>query len=380
MLIKYQSTIIRNTVFSLLFFITVLALWSCQDKNYFTVHIDLNEPHSHPSIEIEQRICLESNDEALIGDIHKVRYYKGKFYVMDLLVSKNLFLFDSLGGFVSRLQRGRGPGEIEHFNEFFIDEANELVYVYDYPQKLNIYDLELNFLYSEVHEDLKIRSAEMLNSDTLIIDWPRGSNDSLELYSLYVLSEKRYLTSFMNVNDNLTLMGNIFPISIFNERILLSKTFDNFLYTINLEEPVEFLQPQKEYYFDFGRLAITTEDVYAGFKSTFDKSHMGERIVAFYSIAENSDYISFSFTLSRDVNFMIYSKTTGKHYYSADLFDAGLLPVSRLNNALAPNRFLAFAQPEDIAQFENANSSYKVPEEVSVFDNPCLIVFSLVEN
>lgn len=370
----------RNIVSAFLFFATVLALSSCQDKKYTTVHIDLNETHSLPSIEIEQMICLESNDDILIGDIHKVRYHMGKYYVMDRLVSKNLFLFDSLGSFVSSLQRGRGPGEIEHFNEFFIDELNDLVYVYDYPEKIHVYDLYLNFLYSEIHEDLRIRSAELLNGDTLIINWPTGNRDSLELYSLYVLSEKRYLTSFMHIKDNLALMTNIFPISIYNDRILLSKTFDNFLYTINLKGPTESIAPREEYYFDFGRLAITEQDLIAGFTPTFEKSHMGERIVAFYSIAENSDFISFSFTLFGEINFMIYSKETGNYYYSADLFDAGLLPVCRLNNALSPNRFLAFAQPEDIAQFENANSSYTVPEEVSVFDNPCLIVFSLEEN
>ncbi len=370
----------RYVIFAFLFFTTVLALSSCQDKKYTAVHIDLNGSHSHPSIEIEQMICLETNDEVLIGDIHKVRYHKGKYYVMDRLVSKNLFLFDSLGGFVSSLQRGRGPGEIENFNEFFIDEVNDLVLVYDYPETMHVYDLHLNYLYTDIHEDLRIRSAELLNSDTLIINWPTGNRDSLELYSLYVLSEKRYLTSFMHINDNLALMANIFPISIYNDRILLSKTFDNFLYTIKLKGPMELIQPRKEYFFDFGRLAITEQDLIAGFTPTFEKSHMGERIVAFYSIAENSDFISFSFTLSGEINFMIYSKETGKYYYSADLFNADLLPASRLNNALSPNRFLAFAQPENIIQFANLNNSYELPGGVSILDNPCLIIFSLVEN
>jgi len=379
MLIKNQGLNIRNLLASFLILILVMALHSCQDKNFSTIHIDLDEQHSQPSVVIEQVIFLESNDDALIGDIHKVRYHNGKYYVMDLLVSKNLFLFDSLGGFLSSLQRGRGPGEIEHFNEFFIDKANDLVFVYDYPSIIHVYDLYLNFLYSEIHEDLRIRSAELLNSDTLIINWPTNS-DNLELYSLYVLSEKKYLTSFMHINENLALMGNIFPISIYNDRILLSKTFDNFLYTINLDDPIEYLEPRKEYYFDFGRLTITKQDISAGFTPTFDKSNKGERIVAFYSIAENSNFISFSFTFYRNVNFMIYSKATGKYYYSAALFDAGLLPVCRLNNALSQNRFLAFAQPDEVIQFQNADSTFLVSEEVSVFDNPCLIVFSLVEN
>lgn len=370
----------RSAIYVYTFLYTFLVLSSCQENNYSTVHIDLNGTHSQPSIEIEQMIFLETNDEVLIGEIHKVRHYKGKYYVMDLFVSKNLFLFDSFGEFITSLQRGSGPGEIEHFNEFFIDEVKELVYVYDYPEKIHVYDLYLNYLYSETHEDLKIRSAELLNSDTLILNWPRGNSDSLELYSLYVISEKRYLTSFMHINENLTSIANSSPISVFDNRILLSRTFDNFLYSIKLEEPMESIQPQKEYYFDFGHLAITEQDLISGVGATYDKSRMGEKIVPFYSISENAKFISFNFSLFGVDNFMIYSKETGKYYYSADLFDAGLLPVCRLNNALFPNRFLAFAQPENIVQFENANSSYKVPEEVSVFDNPCLIVFSLEEN
>lgn len=97
---------------------------------------------------------------------------------------------------------------------------------------------------------------------------------------------------------------------------------------------------------------------------------------------ETSDeaYISFNFSLFGQDNFMIYSKETGKYYYSADLFNADLLPISRLNNALSPIRFLAFAQPENIIQFANAKNSYELPGGVSILDNPCLIIFSLVEN
>jgi hypothetical protein len=385
MLIKYESPTLGQIIFVILFLITVLILCSCQDRNYSVVRIDLNETCGQPIVEVERIICLETNDDALIGEVHKIRYHKGNYYVMDLLVSRNLFLFDSLGNYVASLQRGRGPSEVEYLTEFFIDEVNDYVYVYQpFAEELNVYDLQLNFLYSEIHENLKIRRAELINSDTLLINWPKksgsGKSEIYELYSLYVLSEKRYLTSFMNINESITSLGPTFPISVHKGRVLLSKSFHNFLYTINLEDPMESLEPKKEYYFDFGRLAISEEDLNTKVSSIFDKSRAGKKIVPFYSISENANYISFNFSLFGKDNFMIYSKETSKYYYSADLFDAGLLPVSRLNNALSPNRFLAFAQPEDVVQFANANSNFVVLEEVSVFDNPCLIVFSLVEN
>lgn len=375
----------RHVIFAFLFIAIVLVSSSCQDtKNHTVVHIDLNESHSEPSIKIEQIILLETSDEALIGEIHKIRHYKGNYYLMDLLISKNLFLFDSLGGFISSLQRGKGPGEVEHFNEFFIDEVKDLVYVYDYPQNIHVYDLRLNYLYSEIHKDLRIRSAELLNSDILIINWPRmpsaGNSCNFGLYSLYDLSKKRYLNSFMELNENLISVVNSSPISVFNDRILVSKTFDNSLYVVNIEESVELIKPQKTFYFDFGRLAITEQDIIAGVSTTYAKSRMGEKIVPFYSLSENENYISFNFSLFGQDNFMIYSKETGKYYYSADLFNADLLPISRLNNALSPSRFLAFAQPENIIQFANANNSYELPGGVSILDNPCLIIFSLVEN
>jgi len=380
MLITSKNLKCKFHLSSCLLSLIILYLSSCQEKDYSTAYIDLNVSFDLPLIDIEKIVCLETNDEALIGDIHKIRYYKGNYYVMDLFVSKNLFLFDSLGGFITKLQRGRGPGEIQHFNEFFIDEENELIYVYDYPNKINVYDPNLIFLYTEIHEDLQIGCAEMLNSDTLLINWPRGDEDNLRLYSLYVLSEKRYLNDFLDINKNLTSLKTVFPISLHEGRILISRTLDNHLYTINIEDPVELLQPRKEYYFDFGHLAITEKDLLAGVNATFDRSHIGERIIAFYSLSETTSFISFSYTFLRAINFMLYSKESGKYYNSANLFEAGLLPICKLNSALSSNRFLAFANWEQIVEFDEKSRINQQLGQVSDMDNPCLIIFSLVEN
>ncbi|MBN2818553.1 MAG: 6-bladed beta-propeller [Bacteroidales bacterium] len=73
-------------------------------------------------------IPLETNDEALLGDVLKIRKHKGFYYLYDN--TGNLFRFDTEGKFMNRIGAiGNGPEEYNTITDFTIDMKNDLVVV-----------------------------------------------------------------------------------------------------------------------------------------------------------------------------------------------------------------------------------------------------------
>lgn len=109
-----------------------LSLLSCKEQNnYKKISFDLNNSSLPTFIEIDRIIYLETNDNSLIGEIHKIEYHKGVFYVLDRMVARNIFLFDSVGKYITSLKRGHGPGEILNPTEFIINQSSDIVLVWD---------------------------------------------------------------------------------------------------------------------------------------------------------------------------------------------------------------------------------------------------------
>ncbi len=77
-------------------------------------------------------VFLETNDSCLIGHIDKVVIYNNRFYILDKEKSKTLFIFDSLGKLVKKINReGKGPGEYSTPDDFVIDKEEKTVEIYN---------------------------------------------------------------------------------------------------------------------------------------------------------------------------------------------------------------------------------------------------------
>lgn len=379
-----KERVIKTTLLLLILF-AVLFLGSCNFNNNNEILVNISMPLPIPEIIIDHIAFLETNDQSLIGEIHRIEYFKDRIIILDLRVSRNIFVFDSKGSFISALQKGRGPAEVMYPTEFFIDKAREHIIVYDYNDKsLKTYDINLNFIKHESHLDLNIRNALLLNSDTLLVNWPAYADgdkmDKFLLYHLYSISGKQYLRSFMPIDADLISIIPEYPISISDEKVLFSKTFDNSIYSLELEDL--FAKPDIEYQFSFGDLTIQPSDMAQGYMSVFQASWLGKKIVPFHGISKQDGFFSFNFSLYKKDNFIIYSKQSGSTYYSENLFQGGLIPECKLNGSVGNGQFLAFANPIMVSQFLFENQKYKIFEVNSQFDsfsNPCIMLFTLIE-
>lgn len=359
----------------------ILVFFSCKKEECQVIDIDIKKYTDKLRVQIDTIILLETNNASLIGEIHKIKHFKGNFYVIDFLISKNVFLFDSKGRFISSLPRGKGPGEVLSPVEIIIDKERERIIVWDQGnRKLLVYDIYLNYLFSEHHENLFIQAAEFIDSNRILVNSPVFSNSSFNtdekvLYSIYNLKKREYEAKFFPISQNLTSIGTISPISVASNRVLFSSIFDNSLYILANNGY------KKAYHFNFGEMSINTEDINKGIEYIYGESWTGNKIVPFYSINESENFLALNFGLYGMDNFLLYSKSSGAAYFSFNLVNDGLLPNCRLSGITMEGKYLAFATSDHILEFDKFyEKAAKVKTEIDETSNPCLVIFSVHED
>jgi len=91
-------------------------------------------------------VRLDTNEDCLIGTIHKALIFNDRIYVADFTQAMAIFVFDMRGNFLFKIdRRGRGSGEYLSINDFDIDTHGN-IYIFDSFNKCFIvYDSIGNF-------------------------------------------------------------------------------------------------------------------------------------------------------------------------------------------------------------------------------------------
>ena len=132
-------------IFSFLFCITLGCQSNKQGSNFKSLSIDLTQEKSEINLadlissDIDI-IPLENYDETgkpvFFRDIHKFRYYKNEFYILDFIYSQSILVFNNNGEFQRAIgYRGEGPGGFLQAMDF--DIINDTVKVLDVGRILN---------------------------------------------------------------------------------------------------------------------------------------------------------------------------------------------------------------------------------------------------
>ena len=125
-------------------YLAILLLTGCYNNRS-----DINR-NDHQTLNIEPRqtnslllssfvdsmafVPLETKNNELINNITKVQYYNNNFYILDR-ANKSIFVFNSIGSFLKKLQRrGKGPGEYMQLEDFEVN--NNGIFLLDYPNKI----------------------------------------------------------------------------------------------------------------------------------------------------------------------------------------------------------------------------------------------------
>lgn len=96
--------------------------------------------------DVKDIIYLESN--TLLGEIDKILYFAGKYFIMDQFVSEKVCCFDATGKHSFDIgSKGHGPGEYLALYDFTIDIYSNQILIYD-GQKVNYYSMNGEFVRS----------------------------------------------------------------------------------------------------------------------------------------------------------------------------------------------------------------------------------------
>jgi hypothetical protein len=92
-------------------------------------------------------IQLETEENSLIGTITNIYVSTDRIYVLDMIKTKSLFIFDMSGKFINRVCRlGNGPGEYRYVMDFVVNEKRDEIILLVDGNKIIITDLQGKFI------------------------------------------------------------------------------------------------------------------------------------------------------------------------------------------------------------------------------------------
>ncbi len=225
----------------LIFFILIMlvSFTSCQNGDINTlneIYVDNIEKISTSSIDQLfdniKYIQLETNKDAIIGDINKIILYDNKLFASD---GSRIIVFDNKGKYLFKIEKlGRGPGEYTDITDLIISN-NTIILISRMTKKLITYDISGNFIkeyplyYWASHMCVLSDSLLVINADYVIT--PENShkfhvlniNSFEEVYSYYPISEAK--SNYMNITGQ-----NNF--SYVNRNPVFNESMNNTIYDI----------------------------------------------------------------------------------------------------------------------------------------------------
>lgn len=368
------------------YLVCVLLFISCKNNttlnNFETIDVDPNlKVDKKCEFEIDTIIHLQTSEESLIGDIMKVEFYAGHFYILDKNISRTVYVFDKNGGFINKTIIGKGPGEINQPSGFEIDRVKNQIIVWDEFRNEDVFfDLNLKFIERKRYQGI-IRSYLSIN-DTTRLAFVRSCNPK------YFLSDKKdiifynyfvYSNGFSNIQKELfplsaelSSLDVSIPFSKFKDRVLFFCLYDYNIYGLN------GLEPEVLYEIDFGKYGLETSDIEKGHDYIWKNFYDNKKIITLNKIFENSTSLSFSFTFSRESNYCIYSKKS-QNVCLLNSTNKYNLPGLDIVGIYLDDYFIGSVNYENMKKYYEQSNLYSEAESLSISDNQSLIIFKMIE-
>ena len=129
-------------------------------------------------------IFLETNDNCLVADIHRIVYDPPYFFITDRF-QKAVFIFYETGKYVNKISAvGQGPHEYTEIYSF--DAKDSMIYILDYNmRKIFKYDVKGKF-YNALRVEERPSFIKIINENEILI---ASKNNAIELNNWFVFSQ-----------------------------------------------------------------------------------------------------------------------------------------------------------------------------------------------
>jgi hypothetical protein len=221
-----------------------------RDNNTSTIYSDI--------INNCRYIKLETTKECLIGGVDQVIVCGNRIYVSDSYRTKSLFVFDTTGNFIFKINHlGKGPGQYINLGTFNINIMKKLICIYDYDLiKMINYDYNGKFI-NERKTKYRFTSFDFYKGDTLIADVANLEYDGINQGSNILFIEpsgKVYAKEFPIDKKKKYAFIPFCNLAKYKDYYTYLPTFDNVIYNIDNKRNIS-----PRYVFDFGKKWPTDE-------------------------------------------------------------------------------------------------------------------------
>jgi len=201
--------------------LAALLLNGCQNKEEPSNVVVLEPTQSEP-LKIGKPthiIKLETSKESQLGYIGKTAIDASNNRIF-VLSDFNLFIFDGDGKFITKLHKGRGPGEISMLISFSLNPSKKLFYALDNSKRLCVFDYDGKFIQDYQLEEFYSTNVQSMDDDQVLLHRFLGSGekDEHDVVGIYDLSEEKVTQKFISEEEssyplNLMVLQNIFTVS-----------------------------------------------------------------------------------------------------------------------------------------------------------------------
>lgn len=375
---------VKNSVLilSLLLLIVFFAACSNQDRSFENqptiIEVDFNTKDKRPmQISIEKLIPLETSADCVLARIDNLQVFNEKIYLIDMIKTRTLFVFDIEGKFIQKTQEGKGPGEILRPGGFTINRHDSTLTLYDWGWgKFLLFDSKLNFIQDYGPKNNHLLGLQYINPNTyMAFNNYSFSNSDIENksfgYSILSESYTKEKDLGVMVNSDRTICGISHPVSVRNTNILFIAPYNYTIY--------EFVNDtvNERYFLDFGEYAFTHEEMEnLSSKQLREKREHTSKIETLWGLYCNDDYMVVQVSLEKKSKFLFYSFRKEKTFHLSDCIDTGALPECIIRGVTDDGRFYGTVEPANLMEFQQVTGQFldlSVKEE----DNPYLIFYKV---
>lgn len=336
---------------------TDAILWDCENET---------DIHLSEIIDSTSFIPIETNENALIGEISKLTFYNNFFFILDCNYTATLYVFESnTGKFVRKIGRiGSGPGEYNRIYDFSIDEKEKIIYLLCDKEKVISYTLSGLFI-AETKISFYATAIEFFN-DKFHFVCEDDNKDNL------IITDKKYnIISSYFPNKEYGENGRILvhPFQKTKKGILYRRFLDNNIYKINANGEVSLL-----YQIDLGTNLLKIDNI-KSLTPTELKSELKQKRCHIKYFVENDNYAIIYFFDKNKPYVSIYNKNSKEVKTSllqsvTDNFIHKKFPLFEYISD--QNDFIIILQPNEINDAVPLKNNIK--ESISEDSNPILYI------
>jgi hypothetical protein len=105
------------------------------DVTIVTLSSPIEELRSSAIINDVKYVFLETTEESIIGMYDEISVYKDRIFILDDVISENIYIFDITGKFIGKMPKGAGVNEFVRVRGMFVDKKHDQLIVYDAGRK-----------------------------------------------------------------------------------------------------------------------------------------------------------------------------------------------------------------------------------------------------